>query len=119
MILDPATGDLDLKAHVPRGNVSLSRSSALKAIESKEAFIWQRQQDLSKTQFENQLESGVYAPIIADGKTFGVICLNTKSIGAPLTPEDLFLAAALGHQIGLVLSNRNLKSEIAQKSQCV
>lgn len=115
LIVDPVTGDLDLKAHMPRGNVSLSRSSAQKALQDKKAFIWQRQQDLSKTQFESNLESGVYAPIIADGKTFGVICLNTKSAASRLTAEDLFLAASLGHQIGLVLANRYLKAEVAQK----
>jgi adenylate cyclase len=115
LILDPLTGDLDLKAHAPRGNVSLSRSSAQQALDEKKAFIWQRRQDLSKTQFESQLESGVYAPIIADGKSFGVICLNTKSAASRLTQEDLFLAASLGHQIGLVLANRNLKAEIAEK----
>jgi adenylate cyclase len=115
LIVDPVTGDLDLKAHMPRGNVSLSKSSALQALEEKKAFIWQRRQNLSKTQFESHLESGVYAPIIADGKSFGVICLNTKSAASRLTAEDLFLAASLGHQIGLVLANRDLKAEIAQK----
>ncbi|WP_433975220.1 adenylate/guanylate cyclase domain-containing protein [Tunturiibacter lichenicola] len=115
LIVDPITGDLDLKAHMPRGNVSLSKSSALQALKEKKAFIWQRQQNLSKTQFESHLESGVYAPIIADGKSFGVICLNSKSAASRLTAEDLFLAASLGHQIGLVLANRDLKAEVAQK----
>ena len=58
LIVDPVTGDLDLKAHMPRGNVSLSKSSALQALKEKKAFIWQRQQNLSKTQFESHLESG-------------------------------------------------------------
>jgi len=115
LIVDPVTGDLDLKAHMPRGNVSLSKSSALQALKEKKAFIWQRQQNLSKTQFESHLESGVYAPIIADGRSFGVICLNSKSAASRLTAEDLFLAASLGHQIGLVLANRDLKAEVAQK----
>jgi adenylate cyclase len=115
LIVDSVTGDLDLKAHMPRGNVSLSKSSALQALKEKKAFIWQRQQNLSKTQFESHLESGVYAPIIADGRSFGVICLNSKSVASRLTAEDLFLAASLGHQIGLVLANRDLKAEVAQK----
>ncbi len=115
LIVDPKTGDMDLKAHAPRGNISLSRSSAQEAFDSQHAFVWQRHKELTKTQFEAHIESGAYAPIIADGKSYGVICLNTKSAAARLTEEDLFLAAALGHQIGLVLANRNLKAEVAQK----
>jgi adenylate cyclase len=115
LIVDPLTNDMDLKAHAPRGNISLSRSSAQQALDSQQAFIWQRQKDMTKTQFEAHIESGVYAPIIADGKSYGVICLNSKSAASRLTEEDLFLAAALGHQVGLVLANRNLKVELAQK----
>jgi adenylate cyclase len=115
LIVDPKTGEMDLKAHAPRGNVSLSRSSAQESLDIQHAFVWQRHKDLTKTQFEAHIESGVYAPIIADGRSYGVICLNSKSAAARLTEEDLFLAAALGHQIGLVLANRNLKAEVAQK----
>ena len=115
LVLDPKTGDMDLKAHAPRGQISLSRSSAQQALDTQQAFVWQRQKDMTKTQFEAHIESGVYAPIIADGKSYGVICLNSKSAAARLTDEDLFLAAALGHQIGLVLANRSLKAEVAQK----
>jgi adenylate cyclase len=118
LILDPVSTDLYLKADSPRGQGLPSRSSAQQALTEKKAFIWQRGEagrDLTMTQIDSQAESGVYAPIIAGGKSFGVICLSSRSTASHLTPEDLFLAASLGHQIGLVLDNQELKAEIADK----
>ena len=115
LLLDGPSGDLLLKAHAPAGSVSVSRSSAQQALERKQAFLWQREQDLSQSQMDSSLESGIYAPILADDQSFGVLCVNSNSAGARLTGEDLFLAAALGHQIGLVLANRSLKAELAEK----
>jgi len=115
LILDGAE-ELLLKAHAPRGAVSISRLSAMQAIEQQRAFIWQRQEDLSESQRESDIEHGIYAPIFADKKSFGVICLSAAEAGPRLTPEDLFLAASLGHQIGLVLANRSLKAEIVESA---
>jgi adenylate cyclase len=115
LILKEQSGELLLKAHAPRGAVSVSMSSATDALNQKRAFLWQRQQDLSQSQMESNVESGIYAPIIAEGRSFGVICVNADQPGARLTAEDLFLTASLGHQIGLVLANRSLKAEIADK----
>jgi adenylate cyclase len=119
LIADPQTKTLDLAAHTPPGTPPVSWSSAQQAHDQKEAFIWKRKQEMSKTQTLNNLVSGVYAPIIADDKSFGVLCLNTKldtrRSTSRLAAEDLFLAASLGHQIGLVLANRELKEEIKEK----
>jgi adenylate cyclase len=115
LLLDSCSGDLLLKAHTPAGSVSVSKSSAQQALDRKQAFIWQKEQDLSQSQVESSLESGIYAPILADEKMFGVLCVNSNNSGARLTGEDLFLAASLGHQIGLVLANRSLKAEVAEK----
>ncbi|MBB5056608.1 class 3 adenylate cyclase [Granulicella aggregans] len=114
LILDRKNGSLDLMAQAPRGEPSLSMTSARQAIDTKQAFVWQSHRDMTKTQFDSHLESGIYAPIIADDRCFGVICLNSKSGGHRLTDEDLSLAVTLGHQIGLVFSNRDLKTELTQ-----
>lgn len=115
LTLDGA-GELLLKAHAPRGAVSISRVSAMQAIDQRRAFIWQRQEDLSESQLESDVEHGIYAPVFADERSFGVICLNAGERGPRFTPEDLFLAASLGHQIGLVLANRSLKAEIVESA---
>ena len=108
LIQDPG-GSLLLKAHFPQGVLPVSSSSARKAMEQHESFIWQRGEDLSRSQRESNLRAGIYAPIIAADEVFGAICLDANSAASRFTSEDLFLVTFLGHQLGLALANRVLE----------
>jgi adenylate cyclase len=108
---DPC-GNLLLKAHFPKGVFPVSSSSARKAIEQRESFIWQRGGDMSMSQLESGLRAGIYAPILAAGEVFGVVCVDAKSSASRFTNDDLFLVTSLGHQLGLTLANRKLEESL-------
>jgi adenylate cyclase len=90
----------------------VSSSSARKAIDQRESFIWQRGEDLSASQRDSDLCAGIYAPILAAGEVFGVICLDANASASCFTNEDLFLVTSLGHQLGLTLANRALEENL-------
>jgi adenylate cyclase len=112
LLSDCATGDLLLKAHYPKTEVAVSVSSARKAMDQCQSFVWERGADLSQSQIESDLWSGLYAPLIANGQSFGVICLSARASAARFTDEDLFLTTSLGHHLGLMLANRQLKEKL-------
>jgi len=112
IMIQDRSGSLLLKSHFPKGVLPVSSSSARKAIDQRESFIWQRGEDLSASQRESDLRAGVYAPILAAGEVFGVICLDANVAASRFTNEDLFLATSLGHQLGLTLANRALEENL-------
>lgn len=111
LIKNTRSDDLLLKAHSPTGRVSVSTTLAGEAMNQRRAFIWQRGENLSASQQESDLQTGMYAPIIADGEAFGVICLHARNASWRFSSADLFLTSSLGHHIGLVLANRRLREE--------
>ena len=112
VIMQDNLGNLLLKAHFPKGALPVSSSSARKAMDQREGFIWQRGDDLSLSQRESDLRAGIYAPILAAGEVFGVLCLDASAAASRFTGEDLFLVTSLGHQLGLALANRALEKNL-------
>ena len=106
-----------LKAHFPKGALTVSTSSARKAIHERASFIWQRGEDLSASQLESDLRAGIYAPILVVGEVFGVICLDANAAAAHFDKEHLLLVTALGHQLGLTVANRKLEADLLQNAK--
>ena len=117
VLIQDHRGNLLLKAHFPKGVLPVSSSSARKAIDQREGFIWQRGEDLSSSQRASNLRAGIYAPLLASGEVFGVICLDTTTTASRFTSEDLFLVTSLGHQLGLMLANRSLQETLRDNSR--
>jgi class 3 adenylate cyclase len=117
MMIEDASGNLLLKAHLPKGVLPASSSSARKAMQQRESLIWQRGEDPSASQLESELQAGIYAPVLSHGHTFGVICLDAKATGLRFTQNDLFLATAVGRQLGLAVRNRRLEEDSRQSAR--
>lgn len=116
IMTEDCQGNLLLKAHYPLGLLPASSSSARKAMEQRQSFIWQRGEDLSASQRESDLQAGIYAPILSTSETFGVICLDANAAAARFSRDDLFLVTSLGQQLGLTLENRRLEDSLRQST---
>ena len=115
LIRDERSGELLLKAHVPPGRPSVSLTLARRALETRQAFIWRRQEDLSVSQ---QLlgHSGIYAPLVWKDEALGVMALDATDRDASFGDEDLRLLAAIARHLAAEIAHDRLRVHISQKN---
>lgn len=90
LLTDRTTGQLLLKAHLPPGNPAVSLTSARRAMERQEGFIWRREEaDLSTSHLEHRIASAMYAPLLWQGEALGVVCVDHCEAGTPFDTDDL------------------------------
>ena len=112
LVRDRTTGGWMLKAHSSPGTPRLSMTSVRQASEQKKGFHWRRGEDLSRSQKEENLEAGIYAPMLANDEVFGVICLDSARQEPAFSVGDLQLVIAMAHQLGLAIANRELRRDL-------
>jgi GAF domain-containing protein len=115
MTIGPS-GRLALAAQHPQGDLPVSLSPANMAIRQRKAFIWQRRPYPAADQSTTGFRAGVYAPILANGEIYGVVCLDAAGTASNFTSEHLFLVTSLGRQLGLAFANRNLADAAPKKN---
>jgi adenylate cyclase len=119
LIKDSATGQLLLKAHVPHGQPAVSSTLAEHALNSRSGFIWQKDQDLSVSQIEHRMASGMYAPLLWKGKSFGVFCVDNCNGSRTFTNDDLELLVAAAQHTALALANHELLDNLRRNTELV
>jgi adenylate cyclase len=120
LICEPATGQLLLKAHLPPGQPSVSSTLAEHAMNCRGGFIWRRNPDMSASQIEHQMASGMYAPLLWRGETFGVVCVDNCGEGSHgFDNDDLELIVAAAQHLALAIANHNLRDDLRQNAALV
>jgi adenylate cyclase len=112
LVLDRSTDELMLKAQSPRQVFRISMTSVRKAIEQKKGFLWTKGEALSLTQREARLEAGIYAPMLANGTVFGVVCLDSSKLQSIFETRDLQLVITTARQLALSLAHQELRHEL-------
>ena len=118
ILVNDTTGtELLLKAHGPLGTTpTISMTSARRAIAEQKGFIWVRGEDLSVSQKESNVESGMYVPLIVNKQAIGVICLDSSSSAQSFAKDDLLLVNSLAHQLALAIANHDLQQNLQQNA---
>jgi adenylate cyclase len=120
LICEPATGQLLLKAHLPPGQPAVSSTLAEHAMNCRGGFIWRRNPDMSASQIEHQMASGMYAPLLWKGETFGVVCVDNCGEGSRgFDNDDLELIVAAAQHLALAIANLNLREDLRQNAALV
>jgi adenylate cyclase len=119
LVQDPATGRLLLKAHLPPGEPSVSMTAANHAMTRCEGFIWRRSPDPSVSQRENRIASGIYAPLVCNAKSLGVICVDNVDSSRAFDSRDLQLLVAAARHIALAVSHRALQEDLRRSASLV
>lgn len=114
---DRASGAWMLNAHSSAGTPRLSMTSVRQACEQKKGFHWRKGDDLSRSQKEENLEGGIYAPMLANDEVFGVVCLDSSKSEPAFGRSDLELVIAMAHQLGLAIANRELRRELTTNAK--
>jgi adenylate cyclase len=118
ILVNDATGsELLLKAHGPLGTVPMiSMTSAKRAIADQKGFIWNRGKEMTRTQKESKVESGMYVPLVVNGQAIGVICIDCTCAPQSFGKDDLLLVTSLAHQLALAIANQQLLLTLKQNT---
>src|SRR5438093_11708461 len=90
--------DLKLMAHVPSGEPAVSETLARRVLREGRGFIWRRLVDgvPSHTVRELGIRTGMYVPLLWEGKIWGVICVDNPRRDGVFTEDDLRLLLTVG-----------------------
>jgi len=118
LVRDLKDNELLLKAYGPSGAVPMiSMTSANRAIGERKGFIWKRGEDLTLSQKESNIESGMYVPLVVNGQSIGVICLDCYCPEQNFSRDDLLLVTSFGHQLALAIVNHELQLSLKQNAE--
>jgi adenylate cyclase len=117
LIKDQTTGDLLLRAHVPKGNPAVSLKLARRAMEERQAFTWnQGQENSSPSILQQNIASAMYAPLLWKGSTLGVVCVDNCKACAAFEAGDLQLMAAVGQHAAMAVTVHHIQEEQRQNA---
>jgi adenylate cyclase len=117
LVRDSKDSELLLKACGPPGAVPMiSMTSAKRAIAERKGFIWKRGEDLTLSQKESNLESGMYVPLVVNSQSIGVICLDCFCPQQFFRRDDLLLVTLFAHQLALAIANHELQLTLKQNA---
>jgi adenylate cyclase len=112
LIKDRITGKLLPKAESPPGRGSYSATLARRATEERQAFTWVSGTDLTRSQTEQSIQSGIYAPLIWRHETLGVACVTNHKGGRIFSSDDLRLMVAVAHHVAMMIGQQYLLRDL-------
>jgi adenylate cyclase len=116
LVKDRTTGQLLLKAWAPGGEPAVSLTSAQQAMDQHRSFVWRRGPELTVSQSEYGIASGMYAPLLWKGEALGVLSVNCETRDA-FTGEDLRLMTAVAQQAAMALANHNALHDLQRHAE--
>jgi len=113
LVKERETGNLLLKAHLPAGEPAVSMTLARRAMEQKQAFVWQRGGPNTEFSISRpDIASGMYAPLLWKGETLGVVCVDNCSVCVPFDAEDLRLMLAVAEYAAMAVATHQLQDDL-------
>ncbi len=117
LVRDQCSGELLLKGFSPCSwTPRVSMTSVRRAMEEKKGFIWARGEDLTLSQKEFNLETGIYVPLVVNGEALGAVCLDSTAAGRHLGCDELELVTCFAHQVALAIANHELRASLKQNA---
>jgi adenylate cyclase len=117
LVRDSKDNELLLRACGPPGAVPMiSVTSAKRALAERKGFIWKRGEDLTLSQKQSKIESGMYVPLVVNDEAIGVICLDCFSPQQRFERDDLLLVISFSHQLALAIANNELQLKLKQNA---
>lgn len=114
------TGKLAVRGSVPIGEPSVSHTLAERTVREGWGFIWRASdmdtQDISKSINQLGIKTGMYAPLLYQGKILGVICVDNPERSAAFLEEDLQFLLSVAHYAAGALANHLLQEDVRQNT---
>lgn len=117
LVRDRTTGQLLLKAWAPSAEEpAVSLSSAQRAIDSHQAFVWRRGPALTASQVAHDMTSGMYAPLLWKGQTLGAISVDNCGQDA-FGDEDLRLMMAVAQHASMAVGSHHAQEDLRRHAE--
>lgn len=114
---NPQTDALLLKAYRSKGAPHISEMLARRAMAERRAFMWNRAAaDLSQSILQSALTTGIYAPLLWQGETFGIICAESSSSADVFGQEELRLIVFMAQYAAMALGSFQLQEKLRLES---
>jgi putative nucleotidyltransferase with HDIG domain len=118
-----AQGERVLRPHAffpTDGPPVVSRTLARRAINGREGFIWKRGEDAgdgsggieSGSIIRYSIETGMYAPLLWQGRALGAICVDNPCADSSFSRDDLRLLLMLAQYAAMAVANQQLQEEL-------
>ncbi len=121
LIFEPASGKLALRASIPHDNPPISRTLIQRAVSEGHGFIWSdeehSQERLSQSVMSLHIRTGMYAPLIWQGKPVGVLCVDNPERPSAFRREDLQFLITVAHYAASAVANHLLQADLEQNNQ--
>jgi hypothetical protein len=118
LLLNPAMDGLLLAAFVSPGEPAVSETLARRAMKQQQAFVWRNKfgTDPALSIQRHQIQSGMYAPLIYEGRPLGVLCVDNPDCLSAFSDNDLQLLVAVADHAAVAVSYHQLREELSRKS---
>ena len=114
---NPQTGELLLKAYRSKGAPHISEMLARRAMDKRKAFMWNRTAgDLTQSILQSAITTGIYAPLLWQEDTFGVICAESSGSADNFGQEELRLIVFMAQYAAMALGSYQLQEKLRQES---
>jgi adenylate cyclase len=121
LIKDPHDGKLGLRASIPLDAPAISRTLIRRVAREQVGFIWGDKdadhQSLSESMAAIRIRTGMYAPLVWEGDTVGVLFVDNPNTRAAFSEEDLQFLLSVAHYAAAAVANQLLQTEITQNNQ--
>lgn len=112
---DSMTGSWLLKAHHP-GKPAVSIRLAEHALQCGGGFVWRRGTD---PQISVEIASGIYAPLVWRGESYGVLCVDNHNGLSDFSSADLELVVTAAQHIAMAIANYRLREDLRRNAALV
>ena len=119
LLVDEASGFLDLRAHYPENDPAVSGTLAVRALTEKKGFIWQKSSldNASESIRQMRINSGMYAPIICGENNLGVLCVDTTRKDHVFKRLDLHFFLAFTQIIAACVQSKVIHETVSANLQ--
>jgi adenylate cyclase len=118
LVREKSDDELLLKAFSPGSwTPRVSMTSVRRAMEDKRGYIWMRGDDMSVSQRDISLETGMYVPLVINGQALGAICVDSTHKGQHFGCGELELVTCFAHQVVLAIANHELQTSLKQNAE--
>lgn len=126
LVGDRTGGEFVLGAHLPLGEPAFSATLARRAMQRQEAFIWSRDTsaesvgdsagaEMPGSVFEHRIESAMYAPLLWEKESLGVLCVDNCETCGAFSGADLRLLQAVAHHAAVAVANLQLQDKLKRE----
>jgi GAF domain-containing protein len=117
LLVDPETGGLVLKAHLPVGLPSVSMTLAQRALARREGFIWEMNVgETIRSVLLHGIGTGMYAPLIWREEVVGVVCVDNPKREQMFATDDLRMLMGVAHYGAMAVTHQRALDDLMRQS---